>query len=101
LRKEGRSRGIKRTNVSRDIAVQTGEDEVAVCELFGRALLDYEVADALREGDGLLPPHGIFVLLPCRALRGADRVQDEVRVESEEENEALADGPCGTEDSWC
>lgn len=52
-------------NVSSNIAVKSREDQVAVCELLCCALLHHEVANAVREGQGLLPLDGILVLLTC------------------------------------
>ena len=51
------------TNISCDIAVEAGEDQVTVLELLCRAFLHHQVANALRERDRLLPPDRILVLL--------------------------------------
>ena len=55
----------KRTNISSNIAIEARENEVAVCELLRSALLDNQIANAVGEGQGLLPLDGIPVLLAC------------------------------------
>jgi len=47
----------------------------------------------------LLPFYGVAVLLAGRFGRGADSCEGEVWVEGEEEDEALTDATCGSEDT--
>lgn len=87
---------MKLTNFTCHIRVQTAKDNVALQELAGLALLHDQVGD-LAHGGGLLPPHGILVLLSGRSRRGTDGVEDKVRVVLEQEDEALANGAGSTQ----
>lgn len=89
-----------RTNLPRDVRVETAEDDVAVAELGRLALAHDHVRDGA-DGRGLLPPHGILVLLARGARGGADGVEDEGGVLREEEDEALPDGAGAAQDAWC
>lgn len=62
------------------------------------ALSHHHLGD-VAHGSGLLPPHGILVLLARGSGRGADGVEGEVRVLGEEKNESLTNGASGTEDT--
>jgi hypothetical protein len=81
---------IAHTNISSNIAVESREDQVAVCELLCCALLHDQVANALRERQRLLPLDSILVLLARRALRSTNSVQNKVRVKLQQQDEALA-----------
>jgi hypothetical protein len=50
------------TNIASDVRVKTAEDNIAVLELVGLALSHDHVGD-IAHGRGLLPSHGILVLL--------------------------------------
>jgi hypothetical protein len=47
----------------------------------------------------LLPLDGILVFLACRAFRGTDGMESEVRVKGEQENETLSDRASGSQDT--
>lgn len=87
------------TNIACDVAVQPGEDKVAVLELLWSALPYYELTQLLRHGKSLLPLDGILVLLASRPLRSADCVEGEMWVQGKEEDEALAYGAGCAEDT--
>ena len=89
---------VSRTDFTGDVRVQAAEDDVAVGELAGLTLANDELADGTH-GGGLLPPHGILVLLAGGPGRGADGVEDEVRVLGEQQDEALADGARAAQDT--
>lgn len=63
------------TSLASNVAVEPGEDQVAVLELFGFAFPKNEVAELLRHGRGLLPPDSILVLLAKGAVRGTNGVK--------------------------
>jgi hypothetical protein len=88
----------RHTNVAGDVRVKTAKDNVTVLELIRLALPHHHLGD-VAHGGGLLPPHGILILLARGAGRGADGVEGEVRMLGEEEDEALTDGASGTEDT--
>lgn len=88
----------KRTNIASDIGIEAAKHHVAVGKLL-RAALPHDHLGDVANGRGLLPPHGILVLLACGAGRGADCVQLEGRVALQEEDEALADGAGAAEDA--
>lgn len=89
----------KRTNIASDIGIEAAKHHVAVGKLL-RAALPHDHLGHVANGRGLLPPHGILVLLACGAGRGADCVQLEGRVALQQEDEALADGAGAAEDAW-
>ncbi len=99
--KKGRAREaalLKHTDLAGDVRVQPAEDDVAVGELARLALAHDELAYVAHRR-GLLPPHGVPVLLAGRSRRGPDGVQDEVRVLRQQQDEALADGAGATQDT--
>lgn len=71
------------TDLAGNVRVEAAEHNVAVLEFFGLALPHDHVGD-VAHGRGLLPPHGILVLLAGGAGRGADGVQLEEGVLGEE-----------------
>ena len=87
------------TSLASDIAVQSGEDEIAIAELRSAALSKHQVAEALRHRGGLLPAHSILVLFAGIALRGTDGVKLQEGVISQKQDEALTNGASGTEDT--
>jgi hypothetical protein len=92
--------GKRLTNLSSNVRIQPAENNVAVLELRGLALADNHLGDVLADGRGLLPPHGIAVLLAGGPRGGADGVELERGVLREEEDEALADRAGAAEDAW-
>lgn len=90
---------FSRTDFSRYARVQAAEDNIAFTELARLALLDHQIAHGAH-GGGLLPLDGIAVLLACGLGRGADGDELQEGVVLEQENEALADGAGGAEDTW-
>lgn len=95
----GELRGrLKHTNIACNVGVQTAKDNVTFEKLARLALLDDEVAHRAHWG-GLLPLDGIAVLLACRLGRGADGNELEERVVLQQEDEALANGAGGAEDT--
>jgi hypothetical protein len=87
------------TNITGNIAVQSGKHKITVRKLVRCAILDNQFAELLGHGHGLLPFHGILVFLSGGTRRGADFVQDQVWVVSEKQNESLAYRACGSEDT--
>lgn len=86
------------TNVAGNVRVETGKDNVTVGKLARLALADDHVGD-LAHGGGLLPADGVLVRFTGGARRGTDGVEDEGGMLGEEQDEALADGARGTEDT--
>lgn len=87
--------------VARDVGVQAREDDVAFAlELIRAAVLHDELAESFAHGQGLLPFHGVAVLLAGAFRGGADGGEGEVRVQGEEEDESLADGASRSQDTW-
>lgn len=84
----------RRTYLARNVRVQPAEDDVAVCEFTGLALADDELADSAH-GGRLLPPYGILIFLARGPGRGANSVEDEMRVLRQQQDEALSDGTRG------
>lgn len=91
---------ISRTGLSSNITVQSREDKVTVREQLGFAVTQDEVAELLRHGRGLLPVHGILVLLVGGARRSTNGVQLKERVVCQQQNEALTHRASGTEDTF-
>lgn len=91
--------GISLTNIARDIGIESAEDHIAVLKLL-RAALPHDHVGDVANGRGLLPSHGVLVLLAGGAGRCADGVELERWVALEEEDEALADGASASEDTW-
>ena len=91
---------VQPTHVAGDVAVQAGEDDVAVGELARLAPLHDEGANAVREGQGLLPAHRVAVRLVRRPVRRAHGVQVKVRVQGQQKDEALAHRARGAEHAW-
>lgn len=89
---------VELTNIARDIGIEPAKHHVAVLEFLWAALPHDHVGD-IANGRGLLPSHGVLVLLAGGARRCADGVQLERRVALEEEDEALADGASAAEDA--
>ena len=90
----------KLTSVLSDIAVQTAEDNVdLVLELLRATVLEYKIAQLLAHGQALLPLDGILVLLAGIPGAGSHGGESEVRVEGEEEDEALAYTTSSTENA--
>lgn len=90
----------KLTSVLCDIAVQTAEDNVdLVFELFRTAVLEHKIAQLLAHGQALLPLDSILVLLAGVPRAGSHSGEGEVRVEGEEEDEALAYTASGTKNT--
>lgn len=89
---------IRRTDFTSNIRIQPTEDNITLLEVLRLALLHDNLGD-VAHGGSLLPAHGVLVLLARGARRGADGVELEVRVLGEEEDEALADGASGAEDT--
>lgn len=82
---------MRLTSVLSNIAVQTAEDDVdLILELLGGAVLEHEVAQLLAHGQALLPLDGIAVLLAGIPGAGSHGGEGEMRVEGEQEDEALA-----------
>jgi hypothetical protein len=90
---------VSRTNFTSYIAVESREDKVTVAELISPAIAQDQIAKPLRHSRSLLPSDSIFVFLAGRAIRCANGVQLEERVVREEENESLADGTGGAQDT--
>ena len=63
------------TNITRDIAVESRKDEVAVSKLLGLAVTEDKVAKPLRHSGSLLPSHGILVALSRRTFRRTNGVK--------------------------
>lgn len=97
-RAELRETGEGHTDLASDVRVETAEDNIAILELLSLALSHDHLGD-VAHGRGLLPPHGILVLLAGGARRGADGVELQEGVLGEEEDEALADGAGASEDT--
>lgn len=90
----------KLTSILGDIAVQTAEDDVdLILELLRAAVLEHEIAQLLAHGQALLPLDGIAVLLAGVPGAGSHGGEGEVRVEGEEEDEALAYATSSTENT--
>jgi hypothetical protein len=90
----------KLTSILVDIAVQTAEDDVdLILELLCAAVLEHKIAQLLAHGQALLPLDGIAVLLAGVPGTGSHGGEGEVRVEGEEEDEALAYTASSTEDA--
>lgn len=87
-------------DLSGDIGVESREDNVALSEGGGLALLDDHVLNLLGELLRLLPSGGILVLLSGAAGGGSNGVELEVGVLGEKEDEALSDGTGATENTW-
>ena len=93
--------GSRSTGISSNIAVQSTEDNITLLfEFFSLTLLYHQLAHLFRHGQALLPSYCIFVLLPSAARRGAHGGEGEVRVQGEEEDEALAYATCCAEDAY-
>lgn len=88
-----------RTNFSCYARVQAAEDDIAFTELARLALLNHQIAHGAH-GGGLLPLDGIAVLLAGGLWRSADSDELQEGVVLEQEDEALADGAGGAEDTW-
>lgn len=95
---KGSWRGALRTNFSCNVRIQSAEYDVTLRELARLALLHNQVAHGAH-GRRLLPLDGIAVLLACGLGRGADGNKLEEGVVLEQEDEALAYGAGGTEDT--
>ena len=81
----------KLTSILGDIAVQTTEDNIdLILELLCAAVLEHKIAQLFAHGQALLPLDGILVLLAGVPRAGSHSGEGEVRVEGEEEDEALA-----------
>ena len=90
----------KLTSVLGDITVQTAEHDIdLILELLGAAVLENEIAQLLAHGQALLPLDCIAVLLPGVPGAGSHGGEGEVRVEGEEEDEALAYATSSTENT--
>lgn len=97
-RVEGDGGGEGHTDLASDVRVETAKDNIAILELLSLALSHDHLGD-VAHGRGLLPPHGILVLLAGGARRSADGVELQEGVLGEEEDEALADGAGASEDA--
>lgn len=87
------------TDFSCNVRVQAAENDVAITEFARLALLDDQIAHGAH-GCGLLPLDRIAVLLACGLRRRADGDELQEGVVLEEEDEALAHGAGGAEDTW-
>jgi len=72
------------TNVSRNIRVQSGEDDSAVGKVFGGACLYDEGAYHDRDWRGLFPVHRLGIKFPGRSGGSTESVDDEPRVVGEQ-----------------
>jgi hypothetical protein len=92
---------MRLTSILSHIAVQAAEDDVyLILEFFRAAVLEHKVAELLAHGHALLPLDGIAVFLAGVPRAGSDGGKSEVRVKSEEEDEALAYTASGAEDTY-
>jgi hypothetical protein len=88
------------TSILSNIAIQATENDVdLVLELFCTAVLEHEITQLLAHGQALLPLDGVAVLLASVPGAGSDSCKSEVRVEGEEEDEALAYATSGTKNA--
>nr|POE73245.1 hypothetical protein CFP56_73759 [Quercus suber] len=89
------------TGVLGHIAVQPTEHDITVVlELFGRTTLHHQLAQLGAHGQSLLPFHGIAVFLAGALGACADGGESEMRMEGQEEDEALADATGGAQYAW-
>lgn len=87
------------TSSTGDVAVQPGEDEIAVLEVLGLTVADNKVAQGLRHRSGLLPLNSILVHFAGRALRCTESVELQKRVLCEKEDKSLANRARSSEDT--
>ena len=87
------------TSITRNIAAQPRKHKITVLELLGLAVTEDEGAELLRHGSVLLPLHSILVGFAGRALGCANSVEFQKRVVCEKEDESLAYGASGTENT--
>lgn len=90
---------FKHTYFACDITVQSGEDDVAILEVLGLALPHDEIAELLGHGRGLLPLHCLPVRLASRARRSPDGMEHQEGMLCEQEDESLAHGARGAQDT--
>ena len=90
---------MKPTSLAGDVTVQAGEDKVTVRKVLCPAFPHDQVAESLRHGRRLLLLNGILILLARGALRGTESVELQEGVIGEEEDESLANGASGAEDT--
>jgi hypothetical protein len=88
------------TDIASNVAIEPGKHHIAVTELFCCAWSNDKLTELLRHWPRLLPFYGILVLFPGRPFGSSNRMEGEVWVQGEQEDEPLSYGTRGSKDAY-